>query len=283
MESKDFGRVRYEKDGAIARLVLTWPEKANKQDSKMVWAMDDALREADRDYEVKVLIIKAEGKGFSAGHAMGAIEDDYPEMAEDRAATGTQYKSSADLFLWPVLKLWEFPKPTIAQVHGYALGAGSYWALIPDITIASDDAYFQMPLPQAVGFPTGETMIEPWVFMNYKRSAEYLFQSKTLSAAEAHAWGAVNQVVPRAELEKTVEDMAARIARAPLSTLMMTKSLNKRAWELMGMRSHMQMSTDLLELATHCGDVKEHMAKMAALSGNKPRQAMLAAEKDRGG
>jgi enoyl-CoA hydratase/carnithine racemase len=101
-----------------------------------------------------------------------------------------------------VPKLWEFPKPTIAQVHGYALGAGSYWALIPDITIASEDAYFQMPLPQAVGFPTGETMIEPWVFMNYKRSAEYLFQSKTLSAAEAHEWGAVNHVVPRAELER---------------------------------------------------------------------------------
>jgi hypothetical protein len=72
--------------------------------------------------------------------------------------------------------------------------------------------------------------------------------------------------------------MAARIAKAPLSTLMMTKSLNKRAWELMGMRSHMQMSTDLLELATHCGDVQTHMAKMAALSGNKPRQAMLKAE-----
>jgi enoyl-CoA hydratase len=276
METKNLDRVRYEKDGAIARLVFTWPEKANVQDSKMVWAMDAALKEAGGDYDVKVLIIKAEGKGFSAGHAMGTIEQDYPEFAEDQARTGTHYKASGDLFLWPVLRLWEFAKPTIAQVHGYAVGSGSYWALIPDITVASEDAYFQMPLPQAIGFPTGETMIEPWIFMNYKRSAEYLFQSKTLTAREALDWGAVNQVVAREDLESTVEQIAANIARAPLTTLMMTKALNKRAWELMGMRSHMQMSTDLLELATHAADVRAHMSKMRARGGDLPRKALNA-------
>ena len=276
METKNLDRVRYEKDGAIARLVFTWAEKANVQDSKMVWAMDAALKEAGGDYDVKVLIIKAEGKGFSAGHAMGTIEQDYPEFAEDQARTGTHYKASGDLFLWPVLRLWEFAKPTIAQVHGYAVGSGSYWALIPDITVASEDAYFQMPLPQAIGFPTGETMIEPWIFMNYKRSAEYLFQSKTLTAREALDWGAVNQVVAREDLESTVEQIAANIARAPLTTLMMTKALNKRAWELMGMRSHMQMSTDLLELATHAADVRAHMSKMRARGGDLPRKALNA-------
>jgi len=272
VERKDLGRVLYEKDGAIARVIMNWPEKANSQDSAMVWALDGALDEADRDYDVKVVIIKGNGKGFCAGHAVGA-GDTFPEFVANEAATGIHHKASADLFVWPVLRLWEFRKPTIAQVHGYALGAGSYWAFLPDITVCSDDAYFQMPLPQAMGFPTGETMIEPWIFMNYKRAAEYLFQSKTISAAQALEWGAVNQVVAREHLEATVEEIAANIARAPLTTLMFSKTLIKRAWELMGMRSHLQMSNDLMALATHASDVREHMARMRARS-LKPRESL---------
>jgi len=284
VERKDLGRVIYEKEGAIARIIMNWPEKANAHDSKMVWALDAALKEADRDYDIKVVIIKANGKGFCAGHAMGASPlETYPEFAEGEAHTGIHHKGSADLFLWPVLYLWEFRKPTIAQVHGYAVGAGSYWAMLPDITICSEDAYFQMPLPQAMGFPTGETMIEPWIFMNAKRTAEYMFQSKTLTAAQAMEWGAVNQVVKKEDLEATVEAIARNIARAPLTTLMFTKTLIKRAWELMGMRNHLQMSTDLLALAGQASDVRSHMMRMREASA-MPREALLKqAEKEAGG
>jgi enoyl-CoA hydratase/carnithine racemase len=280
VEEQDFGRVLYQKDGSIARIILNWPEKANAQDSKMVWAFDKALKTADADYDIKVVILKANGSGFSSGHAMGG--EPFPEFTANMEGTGQKHKAASDLFLWPVMYLWEFRKPIIAQVHGYAVGAGSYWALIPDITICSEDAYFQMPLPQALGFPTGETMIEPWIFMNAKRAAEYLFQSKTITAREAMEWGAVNQVVPKDQLEETVEAMARNIARAPLTTLMLTKTLIRRAWELMGMRSHMQMSTDLLELATHATDVRTHMARMAELS-RKPRESLLKSQGDGSG
>src|SRR6201986_2248495 len=170
MEEKNIDdRVIYQKDGAIARVIMNWPQRANAQDSRMAWALDAALKEADRDYDVKVVIIKANGKGFCSGHAMGGGPDTFPEFGADTSHTGLNHKGSGDLFLWPVMYLWEFRKPTIAQVHGYAIGAGTYWAFIPDITICSEEAFFQMPLPQALGFPTGETMIEPWVFMNFKR------------------------------------------------------------------------------------------------------------------
>ena len=281
VERQDFGRVVFEKEGAIGRVIMNWPEKANSQDSQMVWALDAALKAADADYDIKVVIIKGTGKGFCAGHAVGA-GDTFPEFVANEAVTGIHHKASADLFVWPVLYLWEFRKPTIAQVHGYALGAGSYWAFLPDITVCSDDAYFQMPLPQAMGFPTGETMIEPWIFMNYKRAAEYLFQSKTISAAQALEWGAVNQVVPREDLEATVEEIARNIARAPLTTLMFSKTLIKRAWELMGMRSHLQMSNDLMALAGQSADVKAHMTRMREAS-RKPREAIaMQAQKDAG-
>ena len=61
-------RTIYEKEGAIARVTLNWPEKANAQDQKLVEEMDAALADADRDYDIKVLILKANGKGFCSGH-----------------------------------------------------------------------------------------------------------------------------------------------------------------------------------------------------------------------
>ncbi len=170
--------------GPIARIVLNDPGRANSQTSEMVHAFDDALTLADRDYTVKVVVIKANGKGFCAGHAAGGGYQ-YPEFAENLEHWESVWKAQSDLFLWPTLRLWEFRKPTIAQVHGYALGGGTYWALLPDLTIASDDAYFQMPLVQGLGFPGGETMIEPWVFMNWKRTYEYLYTAQTIAAAEA--------------------------------------------------------------------------------------------------
>jgi enoyl-CoA hydratase/carnithine racemase len=236
----------------------------------MVHAFDEALTLADRDYSVKVVVIRANGKGFCAGHAAGGAYQ-YPEFAENLEEWDSVWKAQADLFLWPTLRLWEFRKPTIAQVHGYALGGGTYWALLPDITVASEDAYFQMPLVQGLGFPGGETMIEPWVFMNWKRTLEYLYTAQTLTAHEARDMGLVNRVVPRADLDATVAELAAHIARAPLSTLMATKQLVTRAWELMGMRTHLQMSTDVMAVTARTKDAQALRTAMVE-RGLRPRQ-----------
>jgi enoyl-CoA hydratase len=269
-ESRNLGKVLYETDGAIARIVLNWPEKANAQSSEMVAQVDQALSLAEHDYDIKVVIFKANGKGFCAGHSMTGL-DAYPEFAASIERIGSNWIGSRDVFLWPTLRFYEFPKPMIAQVHGYCLGGGTYWAYLPDITIASEDAYFQMPLVQGLGFPGGETMVEPWTFMNRKRAAEYLYTARTLTAEEAERYGLINKVVPRAELDDAVEAMAANIARAPLSTLMGTKSLLIRAWEQMGMRQHLQMSADVMSIMEQTSDaraVRENLRRRGAM----PRQ-----------
>jgi len=261
--------VHYESDGAIARIILDDPARANAQSSEMVWGVDDALRLARRDHAIKVVILKANGKGFCSGHIPTG---DYPEFHANREAKGTVWEAQSELFLWPMLALWEFPKPTIAQVHGYALGGGSYWALLPDLTVASEDAYFQMPLVQAMGLPGGETMIEPWLFMNWKKTAEYLLTGETLSAADALEAGIVNRVVPRDDLESVTEELASKIARAPGSTLVATKTTIRRAWELMGMRMHLQMSNDMEAVVAGHEDFREHLRALFA-SQKKPRDA----------
>jgi enoyl-CoA hydratase len=277
VEQQTLDTIIYEKDGAIARIVMNTPERANVQTAQQVWDFEDALTWADRDEEVKVLIIKANGRGFCAGHAIVEPE----RMAEVYPTTGptperTHKNHNQDLFLWPPLRLWEFPKATIAQIHGYCLGGGTVYGYLTDLSIASDDAYFQMPLPQGFGLAGAQTMIEPWVLMNWKKTFQYLYLGETLSAEEALEWGFINQVVPRDRLEATVEQAAATIAQMPLSTIMAIKTGVKRAWETMGMRVHLQSSADYITICSGARDVQEFMAKRA---GQRPRQ--FAAEQRR--
>ena len=210
MERVEFETIVYEKDGGVARIVLNTPDKANIQTAQQVWDMDKALVLADDDDDVKVLVLKANGEGFCAGHAIVGI-DEMPEVYPTTGPTPerTWRRHHQGLFLWPPLRLWEFPKATIAQVHGYCVGGGTVYGLLTDLTIVSEDAYFQMPLPQGFGLPGAQTMIEPWVLMNFKRAAEYLFLAPTISATQALDWGMVNRIVPRADLEETVEEIAA--------------------------------------------------------------------------
>jgi enoyl-CoA hydratase len=249
-------RIIYQKSGAIASITLNWPEKANAQDQKLAEEVDAALVDADRDYDIKVLIMKANGKGFCSGHAIGNNAVDYPAFVEGFKYTGTPWKPQTDLFVKPTINLWEFSKPTIAQVHGYCVGGGTHYGLTTDIVIASDDAYFQYPPLQGFGMPSGECSIEPWVFMNWRRAAYYLYLAEVIDAQKALAVGLVNEVVPRDQLETRVDAIARHIAQAPLTTLMATKANLKRAWELMGMRVHWQSSNDLVALASLSADVQ---------------------------
>jgi len=275
--------VIYEREGPLARIILNQPETANAQSSAMVHDVEACLDDAEHDYDVRVVILKANGRGFCSGHLIGKEGTAYEEFRVAQEKVGSAWQPQFDLFVWPVLHLWEFPKPVIAQVHGYAIGGGTYFALLPDITIASDDAYFQMPLVQGLGLPGGETMIEPWVFMNWKRAAEYLYTAQTLSAQEAFEMGLVNHVVPRADLESTVEAMAAQIARAPMTTLRATKTLIKRAWEQMGLRLHLQMSNDLLSLTAAHSDVRSVHEGMGPVRIPPRQWAAQRLAKDAGG
>jgi enoyl-CoA hydratase len=276
VDPSEFETIIYETDGAVARIVLNEPNRANIQTARQVYEMEAALDRAEDDDEIKVVVLKANGNGFCAGHAIVGAD----EMPEVYPTTGpvferTWRKHHYGLFLWPPLHLWEFPKVTIAQVHGYCVGGGTVYGLLTDLTVASDDAYFQMPLPQGFGLPGAQTMLEPWVLMNFKRTAEYLFLAPTISAEQALEWGMVNRVVPRAQLEDTVDEMAKTVAQMPLTTIMATKAGIKRAWEMMGMRSHLQQSADLVAMCTQADEVKRFMAQ-TQMEGRRPRETARA-------
>ena len=188
MEQRTLESVIYEREPPIARIILNKADKANTKDAQLVQEVDACLHEADRDKDIKVVILKANGKGFCGGHVArwGPDENPYPDFGD---TFEDLYKGTADLFLWPTLYLWEFPKPTISQIHGYCMGGGIYLGLLTDFSVASEDAYFQMPLAQSLGEPGGHTMIEPWLMMNWHRTMDWLLLAPTLSAQEALDWG----------------------------------------------------------------------------------------------
>jgi enoyl-CoA hydratase len=290
LERRELETVIYEKEGPVARIILNRPEKANAQNSAMVWDVENSLKDAEADYSVKVVIMKANGRGFCSGHDVGGPGPSFPEFVEAEQA-GHPWGGPATLFTWPVLHLWEFQKPTISAVHGYCVGGGTYFALLNDIVVASEDAYFQMPLPQGFGFPGGETMIEPWVMMNYHQAYEYLYLSQTVDAREAHRLGMVNRVVAREDLDDTVEVIAQQISQAPLSVLMGIKAGVKRAWETMGMRVHLQSHLQVMQAVGKSADVAAWREENREKGyGMAPRQvaarraeaaARLAAERSR--
>ena len=273
METRQLKTVVYQKDGPVARATLDYAQKANIQTSDLVFDLDECLDDAEQDYAVKVLVIDANGPGFSAGHVVaGSPGTEMREIDRSTAELGSPWKGQWDIYGTPVLKLWDFSKITIAQVHGYCLGGGTVWGLLTDLTVASEDAYFQFPVLQGMAMPTMETGIEPWLFMNWKRASEYLYTAQELSAEEAKEMGLVNRVVPRERLEDEVLELAYHVAQVPLSTLIAAKANIRRAWELMGLRNHLQQSNDLLTVANQSGDVQKYLKAVFA-EGLRPRDA----------
>ena len=273
METRALDTVIYQKDGPVAWITLDFAEKANIQTSDLVFDEDACLDDAGADYDIKVLVMKANGPGFSAGHVVaGTPGTEMREIDASTAALGSVWKGQWDIYGTPVLKLWDFPKITIAQVHGYCLGGGTVWGLLTDMTVASEDAYFQFPVLQGMAMPTMETGIEPWLFMNWKQASEYMYTAQQLGAAQAKEMGLVNRVVPRERLEDEVDELAFHVAQAPLTTLMAAKANIRRAWDLMGIRTHLQASNDLLTLATQATDVQQYI-RQAFGEGLRPRQA----------
>jgi len=118
MERRVLEAIIYEREPPIARIILNRVDKANTKDAVLVTEVDTCLHEADRDKEIKVVILKANGNGFCGGHVArwGPDENPYPDFG---STFEDLYKGTADLFLWPTLYLWEFPKPTISAIHGY--------------------------------------------------------------------------------------------------------------------------------------------------------------------
>lgn len=251
----DYQEITYEVIGAVARVCHNRPAKANAESERLLAEMDEALQSAKTDDRVGAVIIGGTGKHFSSGH-------DLTDPLSTRRGLNTEraWAWETEHYLGNAMRIWDFPKPTIAQVQGACVAGGFMVANMCDLVVAADDAFFSDPVNHSLGVAAVEVLVHPWV-LGLRKAKELLFTGQRISAAEAKEWGMVNHVVPRAELEAFTLELAQRIAAAPpMSTQMLKRSLNRTA-DMMGFRTSVMAHFDTHHV-THSTD--EHKAIMDA-------------------
>ena len=245
--------VAYETGGAdgaadsIAYVTLNRPEYRNAQNSVMTYSLDAAFRRAVDDPAIKVIVLRANGKHFSAGHDIGTPERDfdtfYPNVATlywdhtDRSGADQRLAREMEVYMGMCRRWRDMPKPVIAQVHGACIAGGLMLAWICDFIVASDDAFFSDPVAR-MGIPGVEYFAHAYA-LGTRRAKEILFTGERFTAAQAAEWGMVNHVVPRDELAAKVDAIAGQIASMPIQGLMLSKKAVNICEDQMGLRNAM--------------------------------------------
>lgn len=207
--------------GSIATITLNRPEARNALDMVMRRELVAALDEIESDPSARVVVLTGAGGHFCSGGDVKTMRDKRHTAAEGRARV--------ELLNRMVLRLVDFPRPTIAMVDGYAVGAGSNLALCCDLIVASDRAKFGELFWKIGLVPDGGgTWLLPRV-VGLARAKELIFTADIIDAAEAGRIGLVNRVVPVADLEKTTRALAEKIAAGPPGVLRMAKHMVNRA------------------------------------------------------
>ncbi len=239
--------VAYEVADGIAYVTLNRPDFRNAQNSVMTYSLDAAFVRAVDDSAVKVVVLRANGKHFSAGHDIGTPERDfhvqYPNTASlywdhtDRTGGDQRLAREIEVYVSMCRRWREMPKPMIAQVHGACIAGGLMLAWVCDFIVASDDAFFSDPVVR-MGIPGVEYFAHAFV-LGPRRAKELLFTGERFTAAQAQDWGMVNHVVPRDELQSKVDDIATRIAEMPQLGLALAKKAVNICEDQMGLRNSM--------------------------------------------
>jgi enoyl-CoA hydratase len=171
----------------------------------------DAVRAAGGDPAVRVVVLRAEGRGFSAG----------VDLKEIQASEGFEALIGANRGCFAAFAaVYECAVPVIAAVHGFCLGGGIGLVGNADVIVASEDATFGLPEVDrgALGAATHLSRLVP-----QHKARAMMYTSATATAAELHAFGSVHTVVPRAGLREAARDLAGEIAAKDPTVIRMAK------------------------------------------------------------
>jgi enoyl-CoA hydratase len=232
-----FETIRYEVDGAVATITLARPDQANAQSMQMIDEVDRAFDRARYDDAVRVVVLAADGKHFSSGHDLKELvgPDADPELQARRSTAEGKFRHERNVYFDKCVRIYEFPKPTIAAVQGKCIAAGVMLAAMCDLIVAADDASFQNPVARMSGMGV-ELLVEPWE-LGIRKAKEFLLTGDSIDADEAWRLGMVNKVVPRAELTEATKVMAGKIALVPPVTAERIKDSINQTFEFMGKRN----------------------------------------------
>jgi enoyl-CoA hydratase/carnithine racemase len=203
--------IKTEIRGPILEIALNRPEKRNAINNELYQAFDAAVNEANKLSDVRAVLIRGEGKAFSAGI-------DYSDFLRLPEAYGPDWqrrmRKITDDFQRVLTNLERLELPTIALLHGYCLGLAMELALACDIRIAADGTKLGLPetllgmIPDVGGTTRLVRLVGPG------KAKELIFTGRQIDAGLAENWGIVNHVVPQEELLAAGENLAEEISQA---------------------------------------------------------------------
>ncbi len=243
--------ILYEASEGVATITLNRPETNNAQNPPLLDELDAAFTRASRDDAVRVIVLNANGKHFSAGHDISdgvRAYDPWKSMFDDVEENGLMrmYRWESEHFLGYCRKWRDLQKPTIASVQGACVAAGLMLAWPMDLIVAADNARFSDPVAlMAIGGV--EYHGHTWE-LGHRKAKEMLFTGEFISAEEAHRLGMVNRVVPLAELNDHVRTLALKIAKMHPHGLMMAKRAVNQTMDIMGQYAAIQAVFDIHSL-----------------------------------
>jgi 2-(1,2-epoxy-1,2-dihydrophenyl)acetyl-CoA isomerase len=240
--------VETSRDGAVLTITLNRPDVLNAFNAAMHKALGGALKEA-RDDGVRAVVLTGAGRGFCVGQ-------DLKEFHGGAGDIGSRLRGQ---YHPNVLAIRALEKPVIAAVNGPAAGAGLSFAFACDVRLAADSASF-VPAFINVGLvpDSGGTFFAVRL-LGQARAFEWLTSGRKLSAAEAHAWGLVSEVVEGDRLLARVAGLAAELAAMPTKGIGMTKRLLDDA-SLRTLEEQLEVEAQLQTAATKTEDFAEGVA-----------------------
>jgi methylglutaconyl-CoA hydratase len=202
--------------GEIAMITLSRPEKRNAITPEMIAELLSAFSEVETS-PARVLILTGAGKAFCSGMDLEALK----ALASQSPA---EQREDADRIARLCLRIWRFPKPTIAAVNGPAIAGGCGIATLCDFTLAVPEAKFGYPEVR-IGFLPAVVSVFLIRQIGEKRARDLLLTGRIVDAAEAHRLGLVTQIVPPKELMIAAQILAANLITCSPVSLHMTKKL----------------------------------------------------------
>jgi 2-(1,2-epoxy-1,2-dihydrophenyl)acetyl-CoA isomerase len=249
--------IETEVEAGVMTITLNRPEVLNAFTAAMQGGFRAALGRAEAE-EVRAVVLTGAGRGFCVGQ-------DLNEFRDGDFDVGERLRSSFNL---SALALQRLEKPVIAAVNGVAAGAGWSLACACDIRIAADSATF-VPAFVNIGLvpDTGGSFFAARL-LGYSRAFEWLASGRPLTAADAHAWGLVSEVVPADRVLGRAGELAAELALLPTRAIGLTKRLLEHASSA-DLEEQLELEAKLQAAAAQSEDFREGVA--AFLEKREPR------------
>jgi 2-(1,2-epoxy-1,2-dihydrophenyl)acetyl-CoA isomerase len=245
---------------SILTLTLNRPEVLNAFNDQMAEEVQAALKQAERDSGVRVVVITGAGKGFCAGQDLAALQG---------RGEAVSFRQHLQRTYNPIIaRLRGLEKPVIAQVNGAAAGAGFGLALACDLRYAAETAKFRLAFSGIALAPDSGTSFFLPRMIGYARAFELAATNAPLAARAALELGLVNSIFPADDLAGAVREIALKLAEAPTRALGLTKRAMNKAFTLT-LDEALDYEAHLQEIAGRSADHKEGVT--AFLEKRSPR------------